>query len=121
MTGGSPRCVRKRLVHHNPDVLRSPRTLLDVPGLWPSLQHSGIIICKAAGKPRSYSFDKANLMTAQKVLINGSWRAGNAAGTFQAENPATKTVLPDLYPVGTWADCDAALNAAASAFGELQR
>lgn len=55
----------------------------------------------------------------QNVLINDEWRAANASGSFQAENPATKSALPDEYPVSTWEDCDAALNAAAGAFNEL--
>src|SRR5690349_1068114 len=60
-------------------------------------------------------------MTAQKVLIGEGWRVANVAGTFQAENPATKSVLPEVYPVSTWADCNAALDAATAAFSELRR
>ncbi|MBI1900221.1 MAG: aldehyde dehydrogenase (NADP(+)) [Planctomycetia bacterium] len=54
-------------------------------------------------------------MSPEKVLIAGAWRTANAAGTFQAENPATCEPLPPVFPVSTWADCDAALAAAASA------
>ena len=51
----------------------------------------------------------------QPVLIAGKWRAANAASSFQAENPATGEVFPEAYPVSSWADCDAALNAAVEA------
>ena len=54
-------------------------------------------------------------MPQQPVLIAGEWRAADASSTFQAHNPATREALPDEYPVSTWADCDAALNAAAEA------
>ena len=59
-------------------------------------------------------------MTTQPVLINGQWRAAQAAGTFQAENPAAGELLPDVYPISSWADCDAALTAAAQAATKLR-
>jgi NADP-dependent aldehyde dehydrogenase len=49
------------------------------------------------------------------VLIAGQWRAAKSSGTFQAENPATGEKLPGEFPISTWADCDAALDAAAGA------
>ena len=52
-------------------------------------------------------------MSLQPVLIAGQWRAAQSTGTFHAENPATGETLPDEFPVSAWADCDAALNAAA--------
>lgn len=54
-------------------------------------------------------------MPTHPILIAGQWRAAKASGTFRAENPATGEILPDEFPVSTWADCDAALNAAADA------
>jgi 2,5-dioxopentanoate dehydrogenase len=54
-------------------------------------------------------------MTLQKVLIAGEWRDSNSTGSFQAENPAAKETLLDEYPVSSWNDCDAALDAAADA------
>lgn len=51
----------------------------------------------------------------QPILVAGSWQASRNAGTFQAEDPATGEKLPDLYPVSSWADCEAALSAAADA------
>jgi len=57
----------------------------------------------------------------QPILINGEWRAANASGSFQAENPATMERLPEQYPISAWADIDAALTAAAQAYLELRR
>lgn len=59
-------------------------------------------------------------MAMRTVLIDGAWRASNAAGTFRAENPATREPLADEYPVSAWADCDAALSAATRAHAELR-
>ena len=59
-------------------------------------------------------------MTAQPVLIDGSWRTASGAETFHAENPATRQPLPDVYPVSSWEDCSAALDAAARAHETLQ-
>ena len=53
-------------------------------------------------------------MPTQPVLIAGEWRAASAGGTFHAEKPATGETLPDEFPVSAWADCDAALAAAAA-------
>jgi NADP-dependent aldehyde dehydrogenase len=55
-------------------------------------------------------------MTVQPVLINGQWRDAVATSTFRAENPATCEPLPDEYPVSSWKDCEAALEAATAAF-----
>jgi NADP-dependent aldehyde dehydrogenase len=59
-------------------------------------------------------------MQLQPVLINGQWRAASIAGTFQAEDPTTGQALSEIYPVSSWADCDAALDAAARAFEALR-
>ena len=59
-------------------------------------------------------------MSYQPVLIAGAWRAATASSVFRAENPATGGPLPDEFPVSTWADCDAALNAAADAANQLR-
>jgi len=59
-------------------------------------------------------------MSTERVLINGQWRASQASGTFHAENPATKQPLEPEYPVSSWADCDAALEAAALAALQLR-
>ncbi len=56
----------------------------------------------------------------QPVLIAGEWRDADATGEFQAENPSTREALPDVYPVSSWADCDAALDSAAEAFAAMQ-
>src|SRR5262245_51958978 len=57
----------------------------------------------------------------QSVLIAGAWRPPQAAGSFRAENPATREPLGDEYPTSSWADCEAALGAAATAAAQLQR
>src|SRR5262245_3868989 len=54
-------------------------------------------------------------MSIRPVLIAGDWRDAKSSGTFRTENPATGQSLHDDYPVSTWADCDAALAAAADA------
>src|SRR6185503_876292 len=54
-------------------------------------------------------------MAPRPVLIAGEWRASQSSATFAAENPATGERLGDDYPVSAWADCDAALDAAAQA------
>ncbi len=56
----------------------------------------------------------------QPILVAGDWRAANAASTFQAENPATREPLPESYPVSSWADCEAALQAASAAAEALR-
>ncbi len=54
-------------------------------------------------------------MSTQPVLIADQWRAANADDSFRAENPATTQPLDDVYPVSSWADVDAALEAAVAA------
>jgi NADP-dependent aldehyde dehydrogenase len=54
-------------------------------------------------------------MSVQPVLIAGEWRPAKASGSFRAENPATGEQLPHEFPVSSWADCDAVLNAATEA------
>lgn len=55
------------------------------------------------------------------VLIDGSWRSAAACGTFQAEDPTRREVLPGAFPISSWSDCDDALAAAARAAVELRR
>lgn len=50
------------------------------------------------------------------VLINGQWRDANASGTFQAVNPRTTQAIAGDYPVSTWQDLDAMLDAATDAY-----
>jgi alpha-ketoglutaric semialdehyde dehydrogenase len=59
-------------------------------------------------------------MVIEPVLIGGQWRSAQQTGTIQAVNPATSAPLPHAYPVSSWADCDAALSAAARAAVELE-
>ena len=55
------------------------------------------------------------------VLIGGEWRAAASSGRFGGENPVTGEALPDQFPISTWADCDAALDAASEAAEALRR
>ncbi len=50
------------------------------------------------------------------VLINGQWTASAGRDTFTAVNPATRSALPDVYPVSPWSELEAALVAADEAF-----
>lgn len=59
-------------------------------------------------------------MSQQSILIAGAWRVAKSSSTFRAENPATGERLPDEFPVSTWADCDAALEAATQAAAALR-
>jgi NADP-dependent aldehyde dehydrogenase len=59
-------------------------------------------------------------MSTQPVLIDGTWRPSAASGTFQAENPARREPLAEVYPVSSWADVDAALAAATRAAATLR-
>lgn len=59
-------------------------------------------------------------MTQHKILINGEWCDADAISVFQAYNPSTGEKLTEDYPVSSWSDCDAALDAASNAFKQLQ-
>lgn len=59
-------------------------------------------------------------MHTHPVLIGDGWRAAQQSDVFQAVNPATGQPLPDEYPKSTWADCDAALEAARRAADALR-
>ena len=59
-------------------------------------------------------------MTTHSVLIADSWRPSESTGTFQAEDPAAAELMPDEYPVSSWADCEAALEAAQEAFEDMR-
>jgi alpha-ketoglutaric semialdehyde dehydrogenase len=54
------------------------------------------------------------------VLVGGQWQRSRSGEVFRAVNPATGEQLADEYPVSGWADCDAALEAAASAAAALR-
>ena len=54
-------------------------------------------------------------MSTHPVLVAGAWRASDATGTFGSENPATGEALSGEFPISSWNDCDAALDAAADA------
>src|SRR5271170_5356778 len=60
-------------------------------------------------------------MQVAQVLIAGEWRDAHSHKTFQAENPATGHLLPTIFPISDWADCEAALAAASQAAPELAK
>jgi len=62
----------------------------------------------------------SSLPSLHPVLIASQWRPANAGGSFHVENPATGEPLPGEYPISRWADCDAALAAAADAAPALR-
>jgi NADP-dependent aldehyde dehydrogenase len=56
------------------------------------------------------------------VLIAGEWRAAkNPVGSFAAEDPAQKKMLPETYPVSGAEDAEAALVAGSAAALELAK
>jgi len=60
-------------------------------------------------------------MSVKPVLVGGQWRpARQPAGTFSAEDPATKTKLPDVFPVSGIEDVEAACRAAGEAAAGLR-
>ena len=59
--------------------------------------------------------------TTRLVLIAGQWRDANSSSTFQATDPNTNSKLDAEFPVSTWDDCGAALDAAVDAARELRK
>ena len=57
---------------------------------------------------------------AELILVNGSWVVADASGHFQSANPATGELLPELYPISSWSDCEKLLDAATAAAEELR-
>ena len=60
-------------------------------------------------------------MAQYKILINGNWLESQAENTFHAYNPEIGEMLVDSYPISSWDDCDAALEAATKAFKKMQQ
>tara|TARA_R110002049_G_scaffold2750_2_gene21397 strand:+ start:101000 stop:102595 length:1596 start_codon:yes stop_codon:yes gene_type:complete len=58
--------------------------------------------------------------TARQVLIAGNWRDSDHRDTFQATDPNKNEPLAAEFPVSSWADCDAALDAAVDAAQQLR-
>ncbi len=54
------------------------------------------------------------------VLVAGQWRDATHHETFRATDPNTNSKLPAEFPISTWDDCDAALDAAVDAFRILR-
>lgn len=58
--------------------------------------------------------------TAQPVLIAGQWRASQAAGTFQADNPTRGEALSEIYPVSSREEVLEAIRAGSEAAEALR-
>ncbi len=57
----------------------------------------------------------------EEILIDGTWQAASAAGSFNAHNPGTGERLRREFPVSSWPDCDRALQAAVEAAQILRK
>ena len=57
----------------------------------------------------------------EPILVAGHWRPAKATATFLAFDPTTGQAREALWPVSSWADCEAALDAASAAAAELSR
>ena len=57
----------------------------------------------------------------QKILVAGQWRASDASESFQSANPALNEALPENYPISSWSDCEAVLDAASEAAEQLRK
>jgi NADP-dependent aldehyde dehydrogenase len=60
-------------------------------------------------------------MATHQILIGGQWQDSDSTGTFQADNPQTAQVIAEDYPVSSWAECSAALDAAVVAFEQMRQ
>ncbi|MGV3484077.1 MAG: aldehyde dehydrogenase (NADP(+)) [Planctomycetaceae bacterium] len=59
--------------------------------------------------------------TCQPVLIAGQWRDAACSSTYRATDPNRNEPIDREYPISTWEDIDAALDAATEAAIELRR
>ena len=59
-------------------------------------------------------------MSMHQVLIGGRWQESINNGSFQAEDPQSATPIADEYPVSSWQECEAALDAAVSAWETMR-
>ena len=60
-------------------------------------------------------------MTPQSIWIAGAWRPSAGNASFHATDPTSGEALEDRFPISTWADCDAALDASVDAAKEMRR
>jgi len=56
----------------------------------------------------------------RKVFINGQWTSGISSATFRSTNPNLGVPNEAQFPISEWADCDAVLAAADTAFLECR-
>jgi NADP-dependent aldehyde dehydrogenase len=57
----------------------------------------------------------------EPILVAGSWRAADTSEPFRAVDPTTGSLRDAVWPVSTWADVAAALDAAVDAAAALER
>ena len=57
----------------------------------------------------------------EPVLIAGAWRTAATVSSFRAVDPTTGQEREQLWPVSSWSDVDAALDAAGATAAELAR
>lgn len=72
-------------------------------------------------KLRRNDMSTAQMGQQQKILVAGQWRDSDATESFQAANPALNEMLPERYPVSSWSDCEAMLDAASEAAEQLRK
>ncbi len=68
----------------------------------------------------SFWIRQESIVLIHPILIGGNWVASHASRTFQATNPQTAEAIAGHFPVSSWADCEFALEIAASAFDMLR-
>jgi alpha-ketoglutaric semialdehyde dehydrogenase len=111
----SPRRVSSPLEHNSVRIELSPWTHALFVGSVPACLRQA---AAATGEAPRSVYDLG--MTIHPVLIAGEWRPGQGRRSFGSENPATGERLSGEYPISEWADCDAALDAAAAAAAALR-
>ena len=55
----------------------------------------------------------------EPILVAGAWKPATTTATYRAIDPSSGTDREAVWPVSTWADVDAALEAATVAAREL--
>ena len=59
-------------------------------------------------------------MATHQVLIGGQWKDSDSTGTFQAFDPKAAQAIEGDFPVSSWSDCEAALEASQTAFTQMR-
>lgn len=59
------------------------------------------------------------MSAAEPILVAGAWKPATAVATYRALDPSSGRAYEAIWPISTWADVDAALDAATAAAREL--